>query len=348
MLSQGIIEQEELDVLKADDTLTRVYRSPEGVASLFIAYFKTQRTGQSPHSPKNCLPGSGWQPSSSGTEDVAVGNETIHINRYLVSKGETQSLVLYWYQSHGRVIADEFKAKFYLIEDSIRQHRSDTALVRVVIPFPAERDRGQDRHGLCKNVLSGGCRLSAEDKWAGSQPTSPALRNATPSLTPRGTHLLFHFLPHFLRRRFFPMRANHPAVTVGIGDGATAIAPEHVRHGHDRGRAEFQGFGKDFIRVLREQIQTDWRASQRFWRFGAPCSGHLRRQHQRRVPQPQFGMDRFAIGPLHNAAFGETERFLIKAVSRFNVGNNQVHCNRAVILPVDRIDFLRHGHLRVH
>jgi EpsI family protein len=136
MLSQGIIEQDELDVLKADDTLTRVYGSPEGVASLFIAYFKTQRTGQSPHSPKNCLPGSGWQPSASGTEDVSVGGETIHINRYLVSKGDTQSLVLYWYQSHGRVIADEFKAKFYLIEDSIRQHRSDTALVRIVVPYP--------------------------------------------------------------------------------------------------------------------------------------------------------------------------------------------------------------------
>jgi EpsI family protein len=136
LLSQGVIEQEELDFLKADDTLTRMYGSPEGVANLFIAYFKTQRRGQSPHSPKNCLPGAGWQPSSSGTEDVVVGNETIHINRYLVSKGDTQSLVLYWYQSHGRVIADEFKAKFYLIEDSIREHRSDTALVRVVVPYP--------------------------------------------------------------------------------------------------------------------------------------------------------------------------------------------------------------------
>lgn len=136
LLSQGVIEQEELDFLRADDTLTRMYGSPEGVANLFIAYFKTQRRGQSPHSPKNCLPGAGWQPSSSGTEDVAVGTETIHINRYVVSKGDTQSLVLYWYQSHGRVIADEFKAKFFLIEDSIREHRSDTALVRVVIPYP--------------------------------------------------------------------------------------------------------------------------------------------------------------------------------------------------------------------
>ncbi|MDQ1472201.1 MAG: hypothetical protein QOJ99_3681 [Bryobacterales bacterium] len=132
----GVEDPETLAVLKADDTLTRWYTGPGGGANLFIAYFQTQRTGQSPHSPKNCLPGSGWQTTDggSGTVNVQVPGETIHINHYLVSKGENESLVLYWYQSHGRVIADEFAAKFYLIADSIRRHRSDTALVRVVVP----------------------------------------------------------------------------------------------------------------------------------------------------------------------------------------------------------------------
>ena len=140
MLTQeAVIEKEELDVLKADDTMNRWYQSPEGVANLVVAFFKTQRTGQSPHSPKNCLPGAGWQPSESSRIDlpVSVGGgqtESIHINRYVVAKGEDQSVVLYWYQSQGRVIADEFAAKFYLISDSIRKHRSDTALVRVVVP----------------------------------------------------------------------------------------------------------------------------------------------------------------------------------------------------------------------
>ncbi len=131
---EGTVEPEVLEVLKADDTLVRWYKAPDqSVASLFIAYFKTQRNGQSPHSPKNCLPGSGWQPSESGRIDVPVNNETIHINRYLVARGENESLVLYWYQSQGRVIADEFAAKFFLISDSIRKHRSDTALVRVIV-----------------------------------------------------------------------------------------------------------------------------------------------------------------------------------------------------------------------
>ena len=134
-LQEGVVDNETLSVLKADDTLIREYAGPKGDASLFIAYFKTQRTGQSPHSPKNCLPGSGFQPleGESGRIDVPVSGGSININKYVVARGDDESVVLYWYQSQGRVIADEFAAKFYLIADSIRRHRSDTSLVRVVV-----------------------------------------------------------------------------------------------------------------------------------------------------------------------------------------------------------------------
>jgi len=144
MIQEGVVEKETLDVLRADDTLTREYANPDGAVNLFIAYFKTQRTGQSPHSPKNCLPGSGWQPSENDRINITTGGDTIRINRYVVSKGEEESVVLYWYQSQGRVIADEFAARFYLIEDSIRKHRSDTSLVRVVAPvLGQQRERAE-------------------------------------------------------------------------------------------------------------------------------------------------------------------------------------------------------------
>lgn len=133
---EGVVDEETRQVLRADDLLTRNYGSQSGAgANLFIAYFQTQRTGQAPHSPKNCLPGSGWQPipEKTGTIAVDVGSEKININRYIVARGENESVVLYWYQSQGRVIADEFAAKYYLIRDSIQKHRSDTALVRIVV-----------------------------------------------------------------------------------------------------------------------------------------------------------------------------------------------------------------------
>ena len=132
------IEQETLDVLKADDTLNRVYINPAHNAStfLFIAFFKTQRYGQSSHSLKNCLPGNGYEPIESGVVTVAMPgrSEPVQVNRYLTARGEEKSVTLYWYQSHDRIIAGEFAARFWLIADSIRFHRSDTSLVKIVVP----------------------------------------------------------------------------------------------------------------------------------------------------------------------------------------------------------------------
>jgi EpsI family protein len=135
---EGVVEQEVQDVLQADDLLNRTYRYPDYplAANLFIAYFQTQRTGKAPHSPRNCLPGSGWEQINAGTETDAIpGGPEINVNRYVVAKGQSRSLVMYWYQSHNRVVASEYWAKIYLVLDSIRLHRSDTSLVRVVVPI---------------------------------------------------------------------------------------------------------------------------------------------------------------------------------------------------------------------
>jgi EpsI family protein len=145
------IEKEVQDVLRADDTLNRVYIGPtEGSAAyLFIAFFKTQRSGQTPHSPKNCLPGAGWEPVESAPLHITVPgrSEPLVSNRFVVARGDEKSVVLYWYQSHGRIISDEFAAKFWLIADSIRYHRSDSALVKIVVPV-----RGGDVEGATKTA----------------------------------------------------------------------------------------------------------------------------------------------------------------------------------------------------
>lgn len=141
MAQEGIIDRQTLDVLAADDTLSRQYvnRDRTAVAGLFVAFFKTQRTGQMPHSPKNCLPGSGWVPSESGKMIIDVpGERSIEVNRYLVARGDERSLVIYWYQTRDRVVASEYKARVYLVADAIRYNRTDTALVRVTVPVRGE------------------------------------------------------------------------------------------------------------------------------------------------------------------------------------------------------------------
>ncbi len=131
------LDKDTLDVLKADDILSRVYQNAQNGANanLFVAFFETQRTGKTPHSPKNCLPGSGWVPSESGIIQIPVRGQVspISVNRYIVSRGQNQSVVLYWYQARNRVIASEYSAKIFTVTDSIRYNRSDTSLVRVVV-----------------------------------------------------------------------------------------------------------------------------------------------------------------------------------------------------------------------
>lgn len=132
------VDQDTRDVLKADDLLLRGYGdSATGRAgTLFVAAFRSQRNGKAPHSPKNCLPGSGWTQLSSDMYSIDVGNsEPIVVNRYVVQHGEERSLVMYWYQSRERVVASEYRAKFWVMADAIRLNRTDTALIRVVMPI---------------------------------------------------------------------------------------------------------------------------------------------------------------------------------------------------------------------
>ncbi len=137
------IQQGILETLGAGEFLVRIYRrTPEEPhIDFFLAYFPTQRTGSTIHSPKNCLPGAGWAPISSGRIQLTrAGGEASPVNRYVITKGLDRQLVLYWYQAHGRVVASEYWAKFYLVADSIRMNRSDGALVRVVTPISRQED----------------------------------------------------------------------------------------------------------------------------------------------------------------------------------------------------------------
>lgn len=138
MIGEYPIEKEVQDVLQASDTLSRIYHdsvSANGV-SLFIAFFKSQRSGVAPHSPKNCLPGNGWVPERSEILRIPVQGlaDGIEVNQYVVQKGETKNVVVYWYQSRGRVVASEYKAKAYVMVDAITDNRTDTSLVKVIAP----------------------------------------------------------------------------------------------------------------------------------------------------------------------------------------------------------------------
>jgi EpsI family protein len=132
-----LLELDTLNVLKAKDYVMRRDQDPSGRSVfLFIAYWDSQRKGAQPHSPKNCLPGSGWEPLEASLVTIPLPPPLapITVNRYLIQKDQDQQLVFYWYQSQGKAIAREMAARMQMVKDSIVRHRTDGALVRVSSP----------------------------------------------------------------------------------------------------------------------------------------------------------------------------------------------------------------------
>lgn len=133
--SYGADRPFEIQVVRAigaDDYINRVYAGSTLPIELYIGYYRDQRTGDRIHSPKNCLPGSGWEPVHSTRIQIGSADGTpVVVNAFLVSQGAKRDMVLYWYQSHGRIIASEYSAKFWLVADALNHRSADGAIVRI-------------------------------------------------------------------------------------------------------------------------------------------------------------------------------------------------------------------------
>jgi len=137
---RGTIDAKYLDVLQLDDYLMASYVGPSGAAvGFYSAYYGSQLAGRSAHSPRSCLPGDGWEIANLTTIeliDPATGRNA-PVNRVVIVKGADTQLVYYWFQQRGRMVANEYLVKWYILTDSLRRGRSDGALVRLTTPVGA-------------------------------------------------------------------------------------------------------------------------------------------------------------------------------------------------------------------
>lgn len=134
----------EVEVAGVTSYLSRTYSRAGGSGphwwSLYVGYYSSQTQGKTIHSPKNCLPGSGWEALQSSPAEIAVGDRTYTVNRYLLRQGTEEALVLYWYQGRGRVAWNEYQVKWHLLRDAGLHNRTEEALVRIVVPVSADQD----------------------------------------------------------------------------------------------------------------------------------------------------------------------------------------------------------------
>ena len=155
------ISPEEQKVAGMSDYVARMYMKDSTIAfTTYVGYYDRQTQGKSMHSPRNCLPGAGWEILNASSGTIAAAGASYTVNKYQLKNGATQALVLYWYQGRGRVVASEYAVKWNLLRDAALKGHTEEALVRIVVYIPhagqlnqADLDRAfADAEGLGKDV----------------------------------------------------------------------------------------------------------------------------------------------------------------------------------------------------
>ena len=129
------LEKQYIDALRFDDYILADYRSNNGESvAFYVAYYQSQRKGQSAHSPQSCLPGGGWEISSMTHVDIPAGTGMVlplPVNRVVIQKGREKQVVWYWFKQRDRILSNEYLVKLFLFWDALSRGRTDGALVRM-------------------------------------------------------------------------------------------------------------------------------------------------------------------------------------------------------------------------
>jgi EpsI family protein len=156
------IGPEERRVAGMSNYVARAFHRDSAVAfTTLVSYYERQTRGKSIHSPRNCLPGAGWEILSGGTQSVAANGKSYLVNRYVLKNGATRAVVYYWYQGRGRVVASEYTVKWNLLRDAALEGHTEEALVRVVVPVRVSAaDTGPDMESGISRASSLGSTIA--------------------------------------------------------------------------------------------------------------------------------------------------------------------------------------------
>jgi EpsI family protein len=129
------VSDEERAVAGMTEFVARTYSRNDTIAfSTLVSYYDRQTQGRSIHSPRNCLPGAGWEVLALGQRELDVDGRKYVVNQYTLKNGLQSAVVYYWYQGRGRVVASEYAVKWNLLRDAALTGHTEEALVRVVVP----------------------------------------------------------------------------------------------------------------------------------------------------------------------------------------------------------------------
>jgi EpsI family protein len=155
------ISDEEARIAGMTTYSARIFRRDSVYAfSTLVSYYERQTQGKTIHSPRNCLPGAGWEVLTAGTTTMPLDGVSHTINRYVLKNGAATALVFYWYQGRGRIVANEYAVKWNLLRDAALAGHTEEALVRVVVPVEASNGGDRDAQAMVAKADSVGTNIA--------------------------------------------------------------------------------------------------------------------------------------------------------------------------------------------
>jgi EpsI family protein len=139
MVNQQAFSPEIIAVLRPTDYLSRAYADGRGnVVQLYIGFHDGSERSGPIHSPKNCLPGGGWNNIAEKKLLIHTGGSDLHLVHGLFQKGSEKALYIYWFQLREKSVTEEYQLKFFQLYNSIVNKRRDATFVRVSVPVAAD------------------------------------------------------------------------------------------------------------------------------------------------------------------------------------------------------------------
>ena len=154
------MNQKIFDALDLDDYVTIDFHDKLGrTVNFYVAYYESQRKGESIHSPATCLPGTGWIFNQAGAVTIPLSTDDdgfMKVNRAFMQKGAYKQLSYYWFPQRGRILTNAYQLKIFAFWDALTRQRTDGALVRLITPvyeFEEPEDAEARLQGFAREIV---------------------------------------------------------------------------------------------------------------------------------------------------------------------------------------------------
>ncbi|HKK21612.1 MAG TPA: EpsI family protein [candidate division Zixibacteria bacterium] len=150
-----MIDQQTMEILNPKEIFAASYTNPQGLKiQVLFDFFSAEAAFGGPHSPRNCLPGSGWVISGSSENKINLNGRAIPAGRFDLRLNKSRQVMDFWYVTYYGETSNDYVFKLYQMLSSLTFRPRDVAFVRfVTVQDPAHQEALKQFETTCTQEI---------------------------------------------------------------------------------------------------------------------------------------------------------------------------------------------------